>query len=454
MKRLVQLDDALAKQRSLIEQRKTLAGEYRSLRKQLRKRERELEKLRGSRQRMIARVGADSEEVYRDFALKHQQINKLREKREGLCEQIAAALGNKFSEADIATELNSYGGTALESRWESLQSDYELQEKKQSKLNQQLGEHQQEMRLLAEDRRLDEARLELEMVRCQISENIAEWQVTAATCTLLESIREIYEAERQPETLKEASEFLCQISGGQYTRIWTKLSENVLLVDNTEGEALPVEVLSRGTRECVYLGLRLALVTAYSRRGAVLPLVLDDVLVNFDAARARKAAAALKSFSEKGFQVMMFTCHDHIRDMFADLDCDVRELPHHAEVHEENGMIIGPRFAELEEESVEAVEGNDEEVVEHETMIHVPSVSTKLPYEKLNKRLSYEFSAIDADRQSEPEFEAAKIKKYRYDVVDEIEPMANADDLDSESNDYSRFRVETDFEYDSDGEAA
>jgi hypothetical protein len=87
-------------------------------------------------------------------------------------------------------------------------------------------------------------------------------------------------------------------------------------------------------------------------------------------------------------------------------------------------------------------------------MIHVPSVSTKLPYEKLNKRLSYEFSAIDADRQSEPEFEAAKIKKYRYDVVDEIEPMANADDLDSESNDYSRFRVETDFEYDSDGEAA
>lgn len=455
LKRLAQLDDALAKQRSLIEQRKTLAVEYRSLRKQLRKRERELEKLRGSRQRMIARVGADSEEVYRDFALKHQQIDKLREKREGLCEQIAAALGNKFSEADISTELNTYGGTALESRWEALQSDFETQEQKQSKLNQQLGEHQQEMRLLAEDRRLDEARLELEMVRCQIKETIAEWQVTAATCTLLESIREIYEAERQPETLKEASEFLCQISGGQYTRIWTKLSENVLLVDNADGEALPVEVLSRGTRECVYLGLRLALVTAYSRRGAVLPLVLDDVLVNFDAARAREAAAALKSFSEKGFQVMMFTCHDHIRDMFVDLDCDVRELPHHSEVFEENGMVIGPRFADLDEAIVEEVEDEYEEVVEQETMIHIPSVSTKLPYDNLNKRLSYEFSAIDADRQSEPEFEAAKIKKYRYDVVDEVEPVSRVDDLDERYSDYSSFRVETDFEYDdSDDEAA
>ena len=74
IRRLVQLDDALAQQRNLIEQRKSLATEYRGLRKQLRKRERELEKLRGSRHRMLARVGADSEDVYRDFALKHEQI--------------------------------------------------------------------------------------------------------------------------------------------------------------------------------------------------------------------------------------------------------------------------------------------------------------------------------------------------------------------------------------------
>lgn len=417
IRRLVQLDDALAQQRNLIEQRKSLATEYRGLRKQLRKRERELEKLRGSRHRMLARVGADSEDVYRDFALKHEQIKTLQEKRANLCEQISAALGSKFKEQDVALELEAYGGTALESRWESLQNEYESLGEKQSKFNQQLGEHQQEMRILAEDRRLDEARLELESVKCEIDEAIHEWQVTATTSTLLESIREIYEKERQPETLKEASEFLCQISGGQYTRIWTKLSENILLVDNAEGESLPVEVLSRGTRECVYLGLRLALVTAYSRRGAVLPLVLDDVLVNFDAARAKEAAVALKRFADKGFQVMMFTCHDHIRDMFADLECDVRELPHHAEVYENDGMVIGPYFMDHTDTELE-YEPEPVATTVEETVIHVPAITRGSNYEMLNRRLGYEFSAIDADQQSEPNLPTQQ--RPRYEVVDKV----------------------------------
>lgn len=471
LQRLKQLDEALAQQRSLIEQRKTLATEYRNLRKQLRKRERELEKLRGSRHRMLSRVGADSEDVYRDFGLKHEQIKSLKEKRAHICEQISAALGSKFTEADVSEELKAYGGTALESRWESLQTEFDQLGEKQSKLNQQLGEHQQEMRILAEDRRLDEARLELETVKCEIEQTVRQWQVTATTCVLLESIREIYEKERQPETLKEASEFLCQISGGQYTRIWTKLSENILLVDNSDGESLPVEVLSRGTRECVYLGLRLALVTAYSRRGAVLPLVLDDVLVNFDAARARKAALALRKFSEKGFQVMMFTCHDHIRDMFLDLECDVRELPHHAEVDENGGMVIGPRF-------IQHIEAEPELVVKEpveESVIHVPAISRGANYEVLNRRLGYEFSSIDADQQNEPNLMLNA--KPRYEVVDEFydgsfeasdrlneyhesPPLGTTDEVGYGEDDYDEYEVsdeqyEAEDEYDvSDDEAA
>lgn len=439
IERLSQLENALAQQQGLIEQRKTLAAEYRQLRLQLRKRERELEKLRGTRHRMLTRIGAENETTYRDFALKHQQIQKLREKRESLCEQIDAALGSKFSEADVEKEMQAFGGTALESRWENLQSDYEGLEERQSRFNQQLGEHQQEMRLLAEDRRLDEARLEVEMVNCQIDNAVRQWQVTATTTCLLESIREIYEAERQPETLKEASEFLCQISGGQYTRIWTKLSDNVLLVDNDEGESLPVEVLSRGTRECVYLGLRLALVTAYSKRGAILPIVLDDVLVNFDAGRAREAAAALKQFSDKGFQMMMFTCHDHIRDMFIDLECDVRELPHHVEVHDENGMIVGPHFGleafeEVEEpvadETFEAASEEELEPVEEveskadydfvEPMIHIPALENSGRYESLNLKLGYEYSQVDSNRDGEPEFASSPRQQRRYEVQDEI----------------------------------
>ena len=86
-------------------------------------------------------------------------------------------------------------------------------------------------------------------------------------------------------------------------------------------------MLSRGTREAVFIALRLSLAAAYSRRGATLPLVLDDVLVNFDTIRATAAAKVLRDFAALGHQVVMFTCHEHIMRMFDSIDVQVRVLP-------------------------------------------------------------------------------------------------------------------------------
>ena len=82
-------------------------------------------------------------------------------------------------------------------------------------------------------------------------------------------------------------------------RIWTPLSDMSLRVDMATGESLPLDLLSCGTREAVFLSLRLALVADFARRGIVLPLVLDDVLVNFDHRRARAAAGVLCRFAQK-----------------------------------------------------------------------------------------------------------------------------------------------------------
>ena len=86
-------------------------------------------------------------------------------------------------------------------------------------------------------------------------------------------------------------------------------------------------MLSRGTREAVFIGLRLALLGSFARRGAMLPLVLDDVLVNFDTERVRCAAKVLCEFARQGHQVIMFTCHEHITDIFEDAGGQVRLLP-------------------------------------------------------------------------------------------------------------------------------
>src|SRR6056297_4317801 len=183
------------------------------------------------------------------------------------------------------------------------------------------------MKQLADDGRLPDARLELECVRRQIDTLARRWQTLATASCLLEDVCGTFERERQPETLREASSFLSQLTEGKYTRIWTPLGTNKLKIDDNDGTSLPLEVLSRGTGEAVFIALRLSLAAAYARRGVMLPLVLDDVLVNFDRDRAVHAARTLKTFAELGHQVMMFTCHHHIVKIFQEIDVEVRQMP-------------------------------------------------------------------------------------------------------------------------------
>ena len=97
-----------------------------------------------------------------------------------------------------------------------------------------------------------------------------------------------------------------------------------------------MQVLSRGTREQLFVSLRLALVAAYARRGIHLPMILDDVFVNYDAGRTRTACAVLREFAKQGHQLLVFTCHEHVWRMFQDIKVDTRRIPNrHGEIEEE-----------------------------------------------------------------------------------------------------------------------
>ena len=166
---------------------------------------------------------------------------------------------------------------------------------------------------------------------------------TAAVSCALDQVRNAYESDQQPESLAEASGYLTQLTDGRYFRIWTPFGESSLQVDGKDGRSASIEHLSRGTREQVFLSLRLALAAAYSRRGAPMPMIFDDVLVNFDARRAQAAAQTLCQFAAAGHQVLVFTCHDHIRSIFQSMDVDVRGLPSPASVASRSAAVLPDR---------------------------------------------------------------------------------------------------------------
>ena len=131
------------------------------------------------------------------------------------------------------------------------------------------------------------------------------WQSRAVAGQMMEDIRRAYEKERQPETLREASRYLKRLTDGLYVNIWTPLGEDALFVDAANGETLDVAALSRGTRELLFIAIRLALVVSFEKHGVQMPLIWDDVLVNFDYRRAAIAAKLLFEFAKAGRQLFL-----------------------------------------------------------------------------------------------------------------------------------------------------
>ena len=233
-------------------------------------------------------------------------------------------------------------------------------------------------------------RFELAQVENRLSNALERWQVLTVTGRLLEWVKHDYEKNRQPETLRQASEYLTRLTEGHYRRVWTPLGENILLVDDAEGRPLAIDVLSRGAREQLFLSLRLALVALFARRGAVLPMILDDVLVNFDSHRAVAAAQVLRDFSDEGHQLLVFTCHEHIARLFKSQRVDVRRLPDNRQgghdlpfEMESPPRRSRPRRVKEVEAIVEAPEGKPHEVVVIST---VDTVTTEAPEASGNGR--------------------------------------------------------------------
>ncbi len=324
---LTQLSSLLSSQREITTKRRELVAEERGLRKSISQEGRRLRLITRSREALFAATRVADEVELRDRTAKLEEIARLSNRLQEFNEQVATIIAGFCGEDEVEKELAANDPPGLKQRRETLTTRLQESQSRLAALHQRRGEINQEMKSLTENKRLDQARLELACVEHRIQLATQRWQKLASTLQMLEVVRDTYEAERQPETLGEASDYLEQFTDGKYARIWTPLGSHVLRVDDKHGTCLTMDLLSRGTREAVFLSLRLALVAAYARRGIQIPLVLDDVLVNLDGRRTEAAVRTLNEFASKGHQLLFFTCHDHIQAMFHRHDVDVRLLP-------------------------------------------------------------------------------------------------------------------------------
>ena len=132
---------------------------------------------------------------------------------------------------------------------------------------------------------------------------------------LLQWSMERFRQTRQGPMLARASEIFQALTLGSFSRLLVDADSHDsprLVSIRTDGNK-PVEVpgLSEGTRDQLYLALRLAALDQQASQGSRMPLIADDLFINFDDRRTEAGLQVLGEVSRR-MQVILLTHHDHL----------------------------------------------------------------------------------------------------------------------------------------------
>ena len=153
-----------------------------------------------------------------------------------------------------------------------------------------------------------------EDLRARVKDDVEQYARLRLAASVLRAGIERYRQKAQNPVLARAGETFARLTLGSFASLrvdYDDHDEPVLIGVRPGGEPVGVGGMSLGTADQLYLALRLATLDAALDRHEPLPLIVDDVLVQFDDARAAATLEALAAFSKRA-QVLLFTHHDHL----------------------------------------------------------------------------------------------------------------------------------------------
>ncbi len=248
-------------------------------------------------------------EIEQQIAAKQRELTRLREFEE---------------EANFLAELQAVDYPALDASRQNLEQQINVLEEDERKANERKGATGRELEQLDGSSAAAEIQSTISQRRAALANAVDRFVPLLFARQMLQQTLQRFEKESQPEMLNDVSQLFSSMTGGRYQRVERPrdASRPLIVYRADNSEDLEPHQLSTGTREQLYLAIRLAYVLHYCTKAEPLPIVLDDVFANFDPGRTRSTLAALGQITDR-VQVLLFTCHPHVaalaQEVFPDL---------------------------------------------------------------------------------------------------------------------------------------
>lgn len=179
-----------------------------------------------------------------------------------------------------------------------------------------LAECQKDLEELEKQPLLHELESEEALLQEKLDAHKHERDRLAVLARVIRIADERFRQKHQPDVIRRASSYFAQLTGGRYDGLMLE-DEELFLVPSADAATRKLDDehnwTSRGTRDQMFLAIRLALIDHLDAHHTRLPVFLDEVFVNWDAPRRRMGLQILQSMARRR-QIFLFTCHEWFRD--------------------------------------------------------------------------------------------------------------------------------------------
>lgn len=147
-----------------------------------------------------------------------------------------------------------------------------------------------------------------------------EYLQVATANSLLKWAVDKYRDRKQGPLLHRASVVFNTLTRGSFEKLRINYDEDppILLAYRANGQSVKIAGLSDGTRDQLYLALRIAALELQSQNAMPVPFIADDLFINFDDNRSKAGLQALYDLSKKT-QVLFLTHQEHLLSAINDL---------------------------------------------------------------------------------------------------------------------------------------